>query len=196
MWRDTRSLALGQEMFPTADSRLVPDAAFALGRVHGPEDAPGGQLCLAREDREAGALAAARPADVAHGDWKLSPLRRAAYTPLWRGSHGLTAIEASGRQVPEAVWSAVYATVAQNNFACATRLLANRSAVVTDRLHGHILCTLLRVPHVLVDDRYGKTSSFYQTWTAEDPLSVLVPAHEAFAAAGRLTARITATADA
>jgi exopolysaccharide biosynthesis predicted pyruvyltransferase EpsI len=39
--------------------------------------------------------------------------------------------------------------------------------VITDRLHGHILCALLGIPHVLVDDRYGKVGSFFSSWTSD-----------------------------
>ncbi|XP_059159893.1 uncharacterized protein LOC131943696 [Physella acuta] len=39
--------------------------------------------------------------------------------------------------------------------------------VITDRLHGHILSTLLRIPHVIVDNPPArKLSSFHTTWTA------------------------------
>nr|KAG5697703.1 hypothetical protein BaRGS_000588 [Batillaria attramentaria] len=37
--------------------------------------------------------------------------------------------------------------------------------VVTDRLHGHILCVLLDIPHVLLDNADNKLSSYYNTWT-------------------------------
>ncbi|XP_041350694.1 uncharacterized protein LOC121369705 isoform X2 [Gigantopelta aegis] len=37
--------------------------------------------------------------------------------------------------------------------------------VVTDRLHGHILCMLLNIPHVLIDNKYKKLSSYHNTWT-------------------------------
>ena len=37
--------------------------------------------------------------------------------------------------------------------------------VVTERLHGHILSTLLDVPHVLLDNPDRKLSSYHRTWT-------------------------------
>ena len=37
--------------------------------------------------------------------------------------------------------------------------------VVTDRLHGHILSTLLDIPHVLLDNADNKLSSYHNTWT-------------------------------
>ena len=36
--------------------------------------------------------------------------------------------------------------------------------VVTDRLHAHVLCTMFAVPHVLLDDGYGKIRAFLDTW--------------------------------
>ncbi|KAH9493127.1 hypothetical protein Btru_022418 [Bulinus truncatus] len=47
--------------------------------------------------------------------------------------------------------------------------------VVTDRLHGHILSTLLNIPHVLIDNPpYLKLSSFDKSWTASLENTVLI----------------------
>jgi pyruvyl transferase EpsO len=43
--------------------------------------------------------------------------------------------------------------------------LAGRKVVITNRLHGHILSTLLGIPHVLLLGPYRKMESFFQTWT-------------------------------
>jgi exopolysaccharide biosynthesis protein PssK len=53
------------------------------------------------------------------------------------------------------------------NFGC--RLLARGKVVVTDRLHGHILSLLLGIPHVLLDNSYGKLRHFHETWTWSMP---------------------------
>jgi pyruvyl transferase EpsO len=42
--------------------------------------------------------------------------------------------------------------------------------VVTNRLHGHILCVLLGIPHFVSDNSYGKLSAFHGDWTHESPL--------------------------
>ncbi len=44
-------------------------------------------------------------------------------------------------------------------------LLSRGSTVVTDRLHAHILCCLLGIPHFAFDSYDGKISAFYGTWT-------------------------------
>ncbi|MBD1879924.1 polysaccharide pyruvyl transferase family protein [Coleofasciculus sp. FACHB-T130] len=41
--------------------------------------------------------------------------------------------------------------------------------IVTNRLHGHILCVLLGIPHVFLANAYHKNESFYQTWTYQIP---------------------------
>lgn len=38
--------------------------------------------------------------------------------------------------------------------------------VITDRLHGHILSTLLDIPHVLIDNKEHKLSAYHSSWTA------------------------------
>ncbi len=42
--------------------------------------------------------------------------------------------------------------------------LARGRIVITDRLHAHILCTLMRIPHVVLDNSYGKISNFRLAW--------------------------------
>ena len=44
-------------------------------------------------------------------------------------------------------------------------ILQKGRVVVTDRLHGHILSTLLDIPHVLLDNADQKLSSYHNTWT-------------------------------
>jgi exopolysaccharide biosynthesis predicted pyruvyltransferase EpsI len=47
----------------------------------------------------------------------------------------------------------------------AKRWLSRGRVVITDRLHGHILCLLLGLPHVLLDNSIGKLSAYFETWT-------------------------------
>lgn len=52
--------------------------------------------------------------------------------------------------------------------------------VITNRLHGHILCTLLEIPHIFLPNSYGKNQSWYEAWTydisfcryVENPLAI------------------------
>ncbi|XP_076466151.1 uncharacterized protein LOC143297619 [Babylonia areolata] len=44
-------------------------------------------------------------------------------------------------------------------------ILQRGRVVITERLHGHILCVLLDIPHVLLDNNDLKLSSYHNTWT-------------------------------
>jgi exopolysaccharide biosynthesis predicted pyruvyltransferase EpsI len=50
-------------------------------------------------------------------------------------------------------------------------MLSEGRVVVTDRLHGHILCLLLGIPHIVLDNSYGKLRSFDETWTRTSTLT-------------------------
>ena len=59
---------------------------------------------------------------------------------------------------------------AQASFRRAMHILSLGRVVITDRLHGHIFCLLLGIPHVLLNNDSGKNWNFYETWTRESPL--------------------------
>jgi len=46
----------------------------------------------------------------------------------------------------------------------ALRILSSGRVVITDRLHAHIFCTLLGIPHILLNNSYGKNISFFESW--------------------------------
>jgi pyruvyl transferase EpsO len=55
----------------------------------------------------------------------------------------------------------------------AVDLFADHESVVTDRLHGHILACLMDKKHIVIDNSYGKNSSYMNQWTIESPLTTL-----------------------
>lgn len=73
-----------------------------------------------------------------------------------------------------AVESSLYRKVARERVRKGIELLASARGVITDRLHGHILCALLGVPHVSVDTVQGKIRNFRETWTSEVPYCTVV----------------------
>lgn len=48
--------------------------------------------------------------------------------------------------------------------------LSQHRLVITNRLHVHILCSLLDIPHILLPGAYYKNETFYKTWTNQLPL--------------------------
>jgi pyruvyl transferase EpsO len=48
-------------------------------------------------------------------------------------------------------------------------VLSSARVVVTDKLHGHILAALAGIPHVVLDNSYGKVSGTLDAWTQNLP---------------------------
>ncbi len=53
-------------------------------------------------------------------------------------------------------------------------LLSRGRRVVADRLHAHIMCCLLGIPHFVFDSFDGKVSAMYRTWTHRFPAARMV----------------------
>jgi pyruvyl transferase EpsO len=52
--------------------------------------------------------------------------------------------------------------------------LKGHRLIITNRLHVHILCLLLGIPHIVLPGSYYKIELFYETWTHQLPLCKLV----------------------
>lgn len=72
-------------------------------------------------------------------------------------------------QSPNAARALKYDRLAHARLKRGMALLSSGRVVVTDRLHGHILSTLLMIPHVTLDNSYGKLQNFVQAWTSDVP---------------------------
>lgn len=75
----------------------------------------------------------------------------------------LTTIE--GSFLHQRSWSLMYSAVCQ---------FKRHQLIITNRLHGHILCILLGIPHVFLPNSYHKNESFYQTWTNQIPVGTFI----------------------
>lgn len=160
--RDRRSLEIARNEF-RAPSALCPDAAFALGSVARPVPAAQARVWVLRTDKEV-RPGTRGPASDAVVDWLEEP-------PMWRRALSyrlMGAVKRKGfRFVARPLLMRLYGSLASQRLRRGLELLASGEVVITDRMHGHILCLLMGIPHVLLDNSYGKLSSFYETWTAE-----------------------------
>jgi pyruvyl transferase EpsO len=192
-WRDNQSLQAALRLFPASESQLIPDVSFARRPPHTTQRARDEILWIARDDREGAAL---RNRTIASGrvtDWHLEgPLPALMREALW-----LTArIE---RRVP---WPfgprpriVLHNRSALVTASAAAQLVSSARVVVTDRLHGHVLCTMLAVPHVVFDGGYGKIRSFLETWPVTAGLAQLASSpDDAAARADRLLRETRASA--
>lgn len=60
--------------------------------------------------------------------------------------------------------------LANQRVARGVEMLSRGRLVVTDRLHAHIICMMLGIPHVVLDNNYGKLGEFIDCWHDGDPL--------------------------
>jgi len=88
--------------------------------------------------------------------------RRLSNQELWRSrqawchKHPLATLIKSAGAKAERSWAITHDTICQ---------LMPYSAVVTDRLHGHIVSVILKIPNVFLPNSYGKNERFYREWT-------------------------------
>jgi len=162
MVRDKRSYDLAQEMF-TGRVILSPDCALALGPQHRETPATQPYLAMLREDKESqlpqdeGTLFASYPVD----DWLTEPRfkslgarLRDKTLPFWGPLRpfGMTAL------------LHIYESWAHTRVKRGLTQLSSAEFIVTDRLHVHILSSLLNIPHVVLDNNYGKISGYIAQW--------------------------------
>jgi len=143
--RDTHSLDFARKHL-VCPSHLAPDSAYAIGE-QSRDAAQCDVLMLMRTDdeRQGYAIPSADTASVV--DW----LEDDADLPV--------GVDAKAREA-QAV-----ARVDRG-----VRLLAQGRVLVTDRLHGHILADLLGIPHVVLDNDYGKIAAYLDAWPAPDAI--------------------------
>jgi pyruvyl transferase EpsO len=154
---------------------LAPDHAFGLGPLPRPDGPPTREVAyMARTDREATHVP---PADATTFDWLQAPAARRERLALWTKQARMTVATGrrpSGRRAPRAGPAAVlraFDDYAGWSLRRGSRLLSQGHVVVTDRLHGHILCTLMSIPHVVLDSSDRKIANFWATWTHGTPIA-------------------------
>lgn len=174
--RDEGSSRFARQHF-NATIDLAPDMAIWLrssGRPHSPlVDV----LWLARTDPEAVAFSEVPEAMKLHKvDW-LDVDRSDMSTSQWlkyRTMKRLTGLaKRTGGRSPgiSNLQRSMFGPVASSHYARGRQLLSLGRVVIADRLHAHLLCLLMGIPHVLLDNNYGKLLSFWRTWSRESTLT-------------------------
>jgi pyruvyl transferase EpsO len=64
-----------------------------------------------------------------------------------------------------------YAVAARSRVLRGVHHLSRARAVITDRLHAHVFCTLLGIPHVVLPSADGKIVNLLETWTERTGLA-------------------------
>ncbi|GAA4402974.1 hypothetical protein GCM10023187_18610 [Nibrella viscosa] len=167
--RDQASLDFARQQF-AVPATLCPDMAFALGPVERPHQAQTDMVWLARTDKETqNKPAPQNELGLICTDWLEEP-----HSALRDLNEQLSRdLKQLPDKAPELYRGLVgtYDPIARERFLRGITTLSQGHVVVTDRLHGHIMCLLLDIPHVLMDNNYGKVRGFYEAWTRDNKLT-------------------------
>lgn len=158
-----------------AHAALCPDMAFALwplSPVHARVTPEYDVVWLSRTDAERhhGSDPSAG-SNVLIVDWSPDPRHmRALRLANKILGKGLSLVDYDLHQL-ETLLNNIFLVHARERRTEGIETLSRGHVVVTDRLHGHILCLLLDIPHVLLDNSYGKLRLFYDAWTHESDIT-------------------------
>lgn len=159
MVRDQKSWEFARDQLE-CDPILAPDMAFSMGPLTAGVPVTRDATYLVRTDQEAasgrGSVAVPPGVDAVVTDW----IRENA--PVTFADRIVRAVH---RRLDWRSLEAKFRELALAERERGTALLGAGRAVVTDRLHGHILALLLGRPQVVVDNNYGKISGFMDAWT-------------------------------
>lgn len=167
--RDSASYEIASEF--TDHVYLLPDMAHQLYRIEpGSALTPQGMLRISRTDDEKSATNEDADLNVlTTTDWPdllgdserhIDSFRRAM-----RATHKVGFSRIGNRLLKES-WARYSAKLIDN----AVNLFARHEHVFTDRLHGHILACLMDKPNTVIDNSYGKNSTYVNAWTAHSEL--------------------------
>jgi exopolysaccharide biosynthesis predicted pyruvyltransferase EpsI len=164
--RDVQSLNLARKEF-TAPVDLCPDMAFCLGSQNSRAAITRKLLLLLRTDHEKVEQERSRPLPnfAAVEDW-LTEQRGLGRWLFLKALLQTFLLVFKGRMPSELdIRIRWFHLLASNRVARGMKQVGSSAYVITDRLHTHIFCVLLNVPHSVLDNNYGKISTFVDAWS-------------------------------
>ena len=166
--RDIESYDLALTHFG-CEVALCPDMAFALGPLERPVEPDLNVLLLLRTDKESvrkSALCEELPVGWKQADWldddpdmhKRALFNTRASAVLSLNLQKLSKL--SRRKY-------YYEQVSRERMERGTKLLSRAKFIITDRLHVHIVSTLMGIPHCFLDNNYGKILRFSKAFDTQ-----------------------------
>lgn len=171
--RDQPSHDLARRHFD-CEVALCPDAAMMLWKLDPGISSQTDLLVVLRDDPEAVHddihewLKASWPVE----DWQNVDVWTMPIRTIWK----------IVRSLPDnrmgMIWrEMMYRRQAHMRVTAGARQLARGGRIVSDRLHVHLISLLIRRPHIVLDNSYGKISRYIETW-GQDPLTTRVSSLE------------------
>lgn len=157
--RDKPSLDFAVKNF-SCHVELSPDSAFGIGELTKPSKPEADLFMLLRNDSERAEYDRTPlfALNALGADWLDDP---SFFHQRSKVIATLSALK-QGRKPNRLDY---YQALAQGRLMRGVKMLSRGKRVVTDRLHAHIISTLLDIPHVALDNNYGKVSGYINAWT-------------------------------
>ena len=178
--RDRRSFDTATSSF-ACPVHLVPDMAFCIDGIARPVSPTHPLVLLLRTDSESarrGAAALMLPMGAIVADWLEEDPTLYSKQKRYSLMHSLPALGLLGVLSKPKQRELLFRNLAHHRLSRGIHLLSSAEFVITDRLHSHILCVLLGIPHIVFDNSYGKLSTFIDAWTKDCGLVQIVPSLE------------------
>lgn len=161
--RDHVSLEHGRRLH-AGPTYLCPDMAFFLGQLPRTSEPLHNIVALLRTDKERinGKASGEHMRDVFIVDWL-----EESYSLAQRITQKVERLQARYPRHLAALYGIkrhLYHRLASERLKRGCEILGSGRVVITDRLHAHILCTLMGIPHVLLDNSYQKIGNFRDAW--------------------------------
>lgn len=160
--RDRQSLELAQKIHK-GNSQLCPDMALYLDNISRPCQPKFDIVALMRNDKEKKISGQEKiPSGVYATDWLDEPVtNRIKWSDWLEGFHSR---RPRWLKVLFRFKYPFYSQVARERMTRGCTLLSSGKVVITDRLHVHILCSLMDIPHVVLENSYRKIGNLMDVW--------------------------------
>lgn len=150
--------------------------AFLLGGLARSERPANSIVALLRTDQEKAFDTTGSFPDVHVTDWIGS--ERILLKKLTRRLDRMYEASPRSRGILDRMKPSLYNRLATRRLQRGIDILSSGRVVITDRLHAHILCTLLGVKHVVLDNSYNKIGNYRSTWKSGESLAVSASSFE------------------
>lgn len=169
--RDDSSLEIAEKINP-GRAYICPDMAFYLETLPTGKSPTRRVVALLRRDREKLFKTGDSKTDIFEADWtRESKLIKRTVKLFNKFDRRFSPGKPSSR-----LKMRIYDAAALLRLKRGCRLLASGQLVITDRLHGHILSTMMEIPNIVLDNRYRKIASFRKKWKTGEEQQLCVEA--------------------
>jgi exopolysaccharide biosynthesis predicted pyruvyltransferase EpsI len=174
--RDHASLERARRQLPDVRVSFCPDAALGIGSIARRGTADRRDIALLRGDREAGrhGIDVFAAQGFVRFEWGLDG-RRAWQWKAARAPGRVHRQHPRARPLTRPLVDRGYDAMIALNLAAGVSLLSGARRLVTDRLHAHVLAALMGIPHVVLDNSYGKIRPVFDGYTHRFPGAFCAP---------------------